>query len=159
MRKVGCKEALEKYLKDSGVKYKEMVHQEVYTAQEIAAAQHVPGKQLAKVVMAKANGEVVMLVLAATHRVDFDKAKSLLGKKTASLAKEEDFEKVFPDCEVGAMPPFGHLYQVPVYVDRTLTEDPEIVFQAGTHVHTIKMKYTDYEKLAKPKIGDFAVQL
>lgn len=155
---MGCKEDLEKYLKDNSVKYKEMVHQEVYTAQEIAAAQHVPGKQLAKVVMAKADGEMAMLVLPATHRVDFAKVKSLLGKKNVSLAKEEDFKDVFPDCEVGAMPPFGHLYQVPVYVDQALAEDPEIVFQAGTHVHTIKMKYADYEKLVKPKVGEFAAQ-
>lgn len=156
---MGAKEELEKYLKDNGVAFEEMVHAEVYTAQEIAAAQHIPGQQLAKVVMVNADGEMVMLVLPASYRVDFDKLKSILGKTKVSLAKEEEFQDVFPDCEVGAMPPFGNLYNVPVYVDKSLTVDPEIVFQAGTHVHTMKIKYADYERLVKPKVGDFAAHL
>ncbi len=156
---MGAKEELEKYLKDNGVSFEEMVHAEVYTAQEVAAAQHVSGQALAKVVMVNADGETVMLVLPASYRVDFEKLKSVLEKKDIRLAKEEEFQDVFPDCEVGAMPPFGNLYNIPVYVDDTLAGDPEIVFQAGTHVHTIKIKYADYERLVKPKVAGFAVHL
>lgn len=157
--RMGCKEDLEKYLKDNKVKFEEIVHPEVYTAQEIAAAEHVPGGELAKVVMVKAGDEMAMLVLSASHRVDFPKAKTLLGKKDVKLASENEFQDLFPECEVGAMPPFGAMFDVPVYVDSGLSQAEEIVFQAGTHVHTLKMKYGDYEKLAKPKVGEFAVHL
>ncbi|MFZ3063450.1 MAG: YbaK/EbsC family protein [Actinomycetota bacterium] len=156
---MGAKEELEKYLKDNGISFEEMVHAEVYTSQEVAAAQHVRGQELAKVVMANADGDMVMLVLPASYRVDFDKLKSVLGKTKVSLAKEEEFQDVFPGCEVGAMPPFGNLYNISVYADKSLTVDPEIIFQAGTHVHTMKIKYADYERLAKPKVADFAVHL
>lgn len=156
---MACKERLKKYLKDKGVEFKTMTHPEVYTAQEVAAAQHVPGKQLAKVVVAEADERLVMLALPASRLVDFKKLKTLLGAKKVRLAKEEDFSSSFPDCEIGAMPPFGNLYDVPVYVDSSLTEGPEIVFRAGTHRDTMKVRYADFERLVKPKVGDFSVHI
>jgi Ala-tRNA(Pro) deacylase len=102
---------------------------------------------------------MVMLVLPASYRIDFAKLRTFLSTKDVRPAKEEEFGNIFPDCEVGAMPPFGNLYNVPVYVDRSLTEDPEIVFQAGTHRDTMKIRYADYERLAKPKTGEFATHL
>lgn len=156
---MNCRERLEKYFRDNGVKFQAMTHPTVYTAQEVAAEQHVPGKQVAKVVMVQAEGEMVMLVLPASSRIDFQKLSSALGKKGPHLAKEEEFERVFPDCEVGAMPPFGNLYNVSVYVDRSLTEDSEIVFQAGTHTETMKVRFADYERLVKSQVAEFAVHL
>lgn len=154
-----CRERLEKYFHDNGVKFQAMKHPTAYTAQEVAAEQHVPGKQVAKVVMVQAEGQTFMLVLPASYRIDFGKLASSLGKKNPRLAKEEEFQGIFPDCEVGAMPPFGNLYNIPIYMDRSLTEDPEIVFQAGTHSDTMKIKYSDFERLAKPQVAEFAVHL
>ncbi|MEW6231577.1 MAG: YbaK/EbsC family protein [Chloroflexota bacterium] len=154
---MNCKERLEKYLRDNGVSFQTMLHPTAYTAQEVAAAQHIPGKQVAKVVMAKADDRMVMLVLPAPSRIDFDKLKGLLEVKDVRLAKEEEFGDIFPDCNLGAMPPFGNLYDIPVYVDTSLTEDLEIVFQAGTHRDTMKIRYADYARLVNPKIGSFAL--
>ena len=153
-----CKERLEKYLRENGVPFQSMTHPEVYTAQEVAAAQHVPGKQLAKVVIAEADGRMVMLVLPASYLVDFKKLQAILGASKLRLAKEE-FSDIFPDCAIGAMPPFGNLYDIPVYVDRTLTEGSEIVFRAGTHRDTMKIRYADFERLAKPEVGDFSAHV
>jgi len=154
-----CKERLEKYLRENGVPFQSMTHPEVYTAQEVAAAQHVPGKQLAKVVIAEADGRMVMLVLPASYLVDFKKLQAFLGARKVRLAKEEEFSDIFPDCAIGAMPPFGNLYDIPVYVDRTLTEGLEIVSRAGTHRDTMKIRYADFERLAKPEVGDFSVHI
>lgn len=123
-----CKQRLEKYFRENKVAFQSMTHPAAYTAQEVAAAQHVPGKQVAKVVMVKAGKQLMMAVLPAPYRVDLKKLASALGAKSARLAREEEFEGIFPDCEVGAMPPFGNLYQLLVYVDASLTEDVEIVF-------------------------------
>ncbi len=156
---MAAKKRLEKYLKDSGVQFGTMTHPVAYTAQEVAAAQHVPGKQLAKVVLVDADGQLVMLVLPASYRVDFPKLKSVLGAKKVRLAKEEEFGGTFTDCEVGAMPPFGNLYDIPVQVDESLAEAPEIVFKVGSHTTSMKIKFPDYKKLVKPEIADFAVHL
>jgi Ala-tRNA(Pro) deacylase len=131
----------------------------VYTAQEVAAAQHVPGKEMAKVVMVKADGKMVMLVLPASYQVDMKKLKAALQCKKVGMAKEKDFEELFPDCEIGAMPPFGNLYDLEVWVEQVLSEDEFIVVQAGSHVETLKMKYSDYARLVNPKVGDFSVHL
>ena len=146
-------------LEKNQVPYQMGVHQPVYTSQEIAAAMHVPGKELAKVVMVKADGKMVMFVLPASYRVDTKKLKKVLRCKKLGIAKEKDFEEVFPDCEVGAMPPFGNLYNLEVWVDQVLAENEFIVFQAGSHVKTFKIKYDDYAQLVNPKIGDFSVHL
>lgn len=156
---MAARERLEKYLREEGVAFETMSHPVAYTAQEVAAAQHTPGRQLAKVVLANADGELVMLVLPASYRIDFPKLKSALKAGKVRLAKEEEFAGTFTDCEVGAMPPFGHLYGLPVYVDESLAKVREMVFKAGTHSTSVRMKYADYERLAKPKIVPLAVHL
>ena len=150
---------LKAYLEKNQVRYELGVHEMLYTAQEIAATLHVPGKELAKVVMVKADGKMVMLVLPASYRVETKKLKKVLKCKRLGIAKEKDFEEVFPDCEVGAMPPFGNLYNLEVWVDRVLAEDEFVVFQAGSHVETLKIRYNDYARLVNPKAGDFSVHL
>jgi len=150
---------LKDYLEQNRVRYEVGYHERVYTSQEIAAAMHVPGKELAKVVIVKADGKMIMLVLPASYRVDTKKLKKVLECKKLGIAKEKDFEELFPDCEVGAMPPFGNLYNLEVWVDQVLTQDEFFVFQAGSHVETLKIKYNDYARLVNPKAGDFSVHL
>lgn len=152
------RERLEKYFREQGVKYEVRSHPEVYTAQEVAAVEHVPGRLVAKVVMGMIDGKPTQLVLPAPHRVDLAKLRSALGANECRLALEEEFANLFPDCEVGAMPPFGNLYNVPVVADRSLTEDPKIVFNAGTHRETMTVAYQDFARLVSPKMVDFAVQ-
>jgi Ala-tRNA(Pro) deacylase len=151
-----CKERLSQYLSDHGVRFEVLTHPQAYTMQEVAAELHESGKQVAKVVMVKADGKNVMLVVPASHRINFSRVGKLLNAERVSLAKEEDFAALFPDCAPGAMPPFGNLYQVPVYVDQSLANQGEIVFRVGTHQDTMKMAYLDYGKLVQPTIGDFA---
>lgn len=150
---------LKEYLEKNQVSFEVGYHQRVYTAQEIAAAEHVRGKELAKVVMVRADGKMVMLVLPASYRVDMEKLKGILKSKKVEKAKEEEFQDLFADCEVGAMPPFGNLYNLDVWVDQVLTEDKEIVFNAGSHVETLKIRYGDYARLVNPKVGQFSVHL
>ena len=150
---------LKAFLQSAKVKYSVMKHPVVYTAQEIAGAQHVPGRQLAKCVLVKTEHGPVLAVLPAIHLIDLKKRKALLGAKTLSIGKEADIKQAFPDVEVGAMSPFGNLYEVRVVVDRQLGEAGEIVFNAGTHTETIKMRYQDFAALAKPKAGPFAQAL
>ena len=150
---------LKDYLEKNQVSYEVGIHQEVFTAQEIAAAQHVPGREMAKVVMVKADGKMVMLVLPASYRVELKKLKDVLDCKKVGMAKEKEFQDLFPDCDVGAMPPFGNLYNMEVWVDKMLTEDASIVFQAGNHIETIRIKYSDYVRLVNPKVGDFSIHL
>jgi Ala-tRNA(Pro) deacylase len=114
---------------------------------------------MAKVVMVKADAKMIMLVLPASHRVDMKKLKGVLNCKKVGKAKEEEFQELFPDCEVGAMPPFGHLYNFEVWVDQILSEDDFIVFRAGSHVETLRMTYKDYARLVNPKVGEFSVHL
>ncbi len=154
-----CKTKLEKYFRENGVGYRAMTHPVAYTAQEVAAAQKVPGQQIAKVVMVIADGRMAMLVMPASYRIDFPKLKRVLVAKETRLAREHEFADLFPDCDTGAMPPFGNLYNVPVYVDQSLTQDPEIVFQAGSHRETMKIAYADYARLAQPTVAEFAVHL
>lgn len=154
-----CRERLQEYLASNGVPFESERHRLAYTAQEVAAAEHVSGKQMAKVVVAMADGSAVMLALPAAKRVDLEKLKLELGAREVRLAREEEFAGVFPDCEVGAMPPFGNLYGVPVYVDKTLARVPEITFQAGTHTETMRIRYADYERLVHPEVRDFVLQL
>jgi Ala-tRNA(Pro) deacylase len=151
---------LKEYLEKNQVRYEVGYHERVYTSQEIAAAMHVPGRELAKVVMVKADGKMVMLVLPASCQVETKKLKKALQKcKKLRIAKEREFEELFPDCEVGAMPPFGNLYHLEVWVDQVLTEDEFIFFRAGSHVETLKVKYNDYARLVNPRVGDFSVHL
>jgi Ala-tRNA(Pro) deacylase len=114
---------------------------------------------MAKVVMVKADGKMIMLVLPASYQIDMKKLKKVLKCKKVSMAKEKQFEELFPDCEVGAMPPFGNLYNLEVWVDQVLAEDASIVFQAGNHIETVRIKYSDYARLVNPKVGDFSIHL
>ena len=151
-----CKDRLEAYLREKQVPFEIRHHPRAITAQEVAASEHVPGKMLAKTVMVLADGRMVMLALPAPYQVDVDKAGKVLGVEVR-LAHEEEFENTFPDCEVGAMPPFGNLYEVPVYVEAALAEDETIVFRAGTHTDTMSVSYADFERLVEPTIAEFAV--
>ena len=146
---------LKTFLQSSRASYTTAKHPVVYTAQEIAAAQHVSGKSLAKCVLVNTDTGPVLAVLPATVLIDFKKLKSAVGAKSLSLAKEADIKARFPDVEVGAMSPFGQLYGVPVVVDRSLSEREEVVFNGGTHTDTVKMRYRDVVALAKAKLGAF----
>jgi Ala-tRNA(Pro) deacylase len=152
---VDCKDRLEAYLREKRVPFEVRHHPRAITAQEVAASEHVPGKMLAKTVMVLADGKMVMLALPAPYQVEVDKAGKVLGVEVR-LAHEEEFENTFPDCEVGAMPPFGNLYEVPVYVEAALAEDETIVFRAGTHTDTMSVSYADFENLVEPTIAEFA---
>lgn len=151
-----CKDQLESYLRDNHVPFQGQSHAVAFTAQEIAASEHIPGKMLVKVVMAVADGKLVMLALPAHYRVDVAGAATVLGARDIRLAREDEFATTFADCELGAMPPFGNLYGVPVFVDRSLSKQDTIVFQAGTHTHTMSLKYADFERLVKPTVAEFA---
>lgn len=143
------------FLDASKAAYSAMKHPVVYTAQEIAAAQHVPGRQLAKCVLVNTNRGPILSVLPAVHLIDLKKLKAVAGATSLSIAKETDIKARFPDVEVGAMSPFGNLYHVPVVVDRALGESEEIVFNAGSHTDTITMRYQDFARLVAPSVGAF----
>jgi Ala-tRNA(Pro) deacylase len=146
------------FLNENKVKYQIVHHPEAFTAQELAAVEHVKGRDHAKVVMVTSDGQQIMVVLPTDHQVDLDKLEGATGK-AASLSTEDQFKALFPDCSVGAMPPFGGLYGVPTFVDKALTYDEFIVFEAGTHTDAIKMTYDDYARLAKPTVLDFALKI
>jgi Ala-tRNA(Pro) deacylase len=147
---------LREFLDKNGVKYQVLSHPQAFTAQEVAAAQHVPGRELAKVVMLRSGADFFMAVLPAPYKVDLARAKSIVGRTGLVLASEQEFTGLFPDCEPGAMPPFGNLYGISVYADMALAKDEEIVFNAGTHTQTVRMKYADFERLVKPKVAALA---
>jgi len=147
---------LREYLDKQKVPYEVLAHRQAFTAQEVAEAQHVHGAELAKVVMLRSGPQFVMAVLPAPQRVAIDRARAAIGKPDLVLATEAEFEGLFPQCEAGAMPPFGNLYGLPVFVDQTLTGDETIVFNAGSHTQTVKMKYADFARLVQPKVCSFA---
>lgn len=147
---------LEVFLKERHVDFRALIHPEAYTAQEVAASMHVKGQELAKAVMVKTDGSFVMTVLPASGRIDFQKLKDFLGNKDVRLASEDEFRGLFPDCETGAEPPFGNLYNIDTVVDAALTHDEEIYFNAGSHYEAVEMRYKDYEALVRPKIADFS---
>ena len=140
------------FLDDNDVKYVVISHSKAYTAQEVAAALHIKGKILAKSIIIKVDGGYAMVVLSANYKINFDMLKTALGKKEISLASEEDFKSLFPECEVGAIPPFGNLYDMKVYLAESLTDDEEIAFNAGTHTEVIKVSMEDYKRLVNPEI-------
>ena len=152
-----CKERLEGYFRENGVPFEVQEHRPAFTAQRVAATEHVPGRMFAKVVMAEEDGDLLMLVLPANSAVDTQKASAVVGGEAVRLAAEREFAPRFPDCEAGAMPPFGNLYDLPVYVDSGLGTSERIVFQAGTHTVTMSVPYADFERLAHPTVADLAV--
>jgi len=156
MAQRSCTERLEEYLGRAGVAYEITSHPVRFTTQGVAEVEHIPGRLVAKVVMVFADAQLIMVVTPATAQVDLDWVREAAGAGDVRLAQESEFRDIFPDCEVGAMPPFGHLYGLPVYADMALARDPVIIFNAGTHRHTVTMTYTDFERLAKPRTGIFA---
>jgi len=147
---------LKKFLDDNGIKYVSMQHSAAYTAQEVAALAHVPGELMAKTVMVKIDGKMAMAVVPASHQIDFDRLREVAGAESAELASEEEFKDYFPACDVGAMPPFGNLYDMPVYCANALSEDLEIAFSAGSHSELIRLAFADYEQLVQPEIANFS---
>jgi Ala-tRNA(Pro) deacylase len=147
---------LKEYLDSQGVRYISSSHSIAYTAQEIAASAHVRGKEMAKTVIVRIDGKLAMAVLPASPKVDVNLLKEAIGAREVQIAAEPDFREAFPGCELGAMPPFGNLYGMEVYIDARLREDREIVFNAGTHRELIRMSYGDFERLAKPVVVAFA---
>ncbi len=147
---------LKRFLDDHGVKYVIVSHSTAYTAQEIAASAHVKGKELAKTVMIKVDGEMKMAVLPASFQVDLYMLMDAFGAEKVELATEDEFKGLFPHCEVGAMPPFGNLYDMDVHVAQELTEDREIAFNAGSHTELVKLAYEDFARLVRPRVLDFS---
>jgi Ala-tRNA(Pro) deacylase len=146
---------LQAYLDHEWVHYEVLSHPEAFRAAEIAHTLHTPEKEMAKVVIVKVRERFVMTVLPASWNVNLPRLRTVLATPQMRLATEEEIKHLFPDCELGAMPPFGNLYGLPVYVDRSLTEDEEIVFQAGTHSEAIRMRYWDFAALVFPVIAEF----
>ncbi len=142
-------------LDENQIRYTLMSHSPAYTAQAAAAMMHISGKDLAKTVVVLMGEQSVLAVLPASHHVNLRKLGELAGA-AVRLASEQELIGLFPDCELGAMPPLGELYGLPVYVDQALAADQEIVFHAGTHREAIRMRYEDFARLAKPRVGAFA---
>ena len=144
------------FLDENKVKYITIRHSSAFTAQEIAAKAHISGKELAKTVMIKIQGKMAMAVLPASYIIDFDSLSRIFGTRNVTLATEHEFKDLFPDCELGAMPPFGNLYDMEVYVAEPLSLDKEIAFNAGSHTELIRLTYKDFEQLVKPRIFKFS---
>lgn len=140
------------YLDKNGKKYVIVTHSEAFTAQEVAASAHIPGKDMVKTVMIKADGDMKMVVLPSTHDVDFNAIREALDADDVELASEEEFKSLFPESETGAMPPFGNLYDIDTLVAESLTNGDIIAFNAGNHKEVIKLAFSDYEELVQPDI-------
>lgn len=140
------------FLDNHGVKYVTIRHSPAFTAQEVAQSAHIRGQDLAKTVMVKIDGRMAMAVLPASQKVDLELLRAAAGAKKVELAREAEFQERFPGCEPGAMPPFGNLYGMDVYVADALTADKQIAFNAGSHTELIKTAYDDFERLVQPKV-------
>ena len=149
---------LVEYLDAQHVAYDKIQHTTAYTAQGVAASIHVRGRELAKSTVVKIDGRFALAVLAAPRRVELEALRRLAGAESVLLATEAEFSRLFPGCEVGAMPPFGNLYGLQVWVDEDLTKDQAIAFNAGTHRDAIRMAFVDFQRLVAPRIGAFAVR-
>ncbi len=147
---------LKQFLDNARLPYHMELHPPAYTAEEIAEVAHVSGYDLAKVVIVVADGQHVMVVLPASHRIDMEALRKSLGAQELRLARESEFANEFPDCEIGAMPPFGQLYSLPVVASVAIRQDEDIYFNAGTHREMIRMKREDWELLAKPRWETFS---
>jgi Ala-tRNA(Pro) deacylase len=147
---------LDELLTSRHIAFERLRHQPAYTANRIAQALHVPGREMAKSVLLRSGHGYVLAVLPATHQVDLEQLRQDLGEERMEMATEEEMDRLFPDCERGAMPPFGSLYQLPTLVDESLAADEEIVFEAQNHEEAIRMRYRDYEAIEHPRKGHFA---
>ena len=144
------------FLDKSGVSYEVSEHEPAFTAQQMAAVEHEPGKFVAKPVIVKADDKYVMCVLAAPHKIDMKALKKQLGAKSVKLVEEKEIGKLFPDCALGAEPPFGNLYDLPIIMDKALENDDHITFQGGSHEKAIRMSMDDYRKLVSPRVLEFS---
>jgi Ala-tRNA(Pro) deacylase len=149
---------LRRYLEENQVKFVTISHSPAFTAQEIAASAHVPGRDLAKTVMVKLDGRMAMAVLPAPDKVSANRLREATGAKDVELASEKEFGSLFPNCEVGAMPPFGNLWGMEVYADARLREDELIMFNAGSHTELVKLPYLDFERLVRPTIANLTTR-
>lgn len=150
---------IDEYLKDAGVAFEEHEHPAAYTAQTMAAEEHVSGNMVAKPVVVRAGDTYVMCVVPASYKVDMKKVAKALKISKVRLADETEMAAIFPDVEIGAEPPFGNLYNLPTLVDEHLASGTEIVFQAGSHCQAIRLKYADYASLTSPAVADLAVHI
>jgi len=146
------------FLDGNEIKYISINHSKAYTAQEIAAVAHIEGRRLAKTVILKIDGKLAFAVLPASYKIDFEMLRNSIGNENVRLANEQEFKDKCPGCEVGAMPPFGNLFNCETFVAASLVEDEDILFNAGNHTELIKMKYSDFEQLVKPKILRFSTK-
>lgn len=143
---------LRRFLDDNSVQYVLISHSPAYTAQAVAQSAHVSGRELAKSVILRSDGRIVMVVLPATHKVNVDVFREATGADEVAIAHESDFADIFQGCDLGAMPPFGNLWNVPVYMDERLAQDEYIAFNAGSHTELVQMLYEDFERLVKPDV-------
>jgi Ala-tRNA(Pro) deacylase len=150
---------LKEFLDSKQIQYIVISHSPAFTAQQVAASAHVKGKELAKTVMVKIDGSLAMAVLPASQKVDLERLREAAGADVVELASEREFRDRFPDCDLGAMPPFGNLYGLDVYVADTLTDDEEIAFNAGSFTELVRMAYRDFEQLVQPEVLRFAVRV
>lgn len=150
---------LKEYLDENNIKYILIAHFPSYTGQELAESVHISGKEIAKTVILKTQDQYVMAILPASRMVDVKYLEECIGVHGLKLAEENEFNNLFPDCEPGAMPPFGNLYEMPVYSASALSQDEEIIFNAGTHTDAIRMSYRDYVDLVKPTVFHFSEPL
>lgn len=146
---------LKDFLDREGIKCVSVVHSPAYTAQEVAQSAHVTGREFAKTVIVKLDGEMAMAVLPANRKIVLQDLREVTGSDQVRFATEEEFKQRFPECETGAMPPFGNLYGMEVYLAETLTQNEEIAFNAGTHTETIRLPYRDFARLVRPKVMSF----
>lgn len=146
---------LKEFLDGAGVKYVSIRHSAAFTASEVAASAHVLGRDFAKTIIVKMEGVLAMVVLPASRRLLLPDLREMLGTDDVKLATETEFRGAFPDCEVGAMPAFGNLYAMRVYVAASLADEKDIVFNAGTHTEVIQMAYADFDRLVRPTVLDF----
>ena len=150
---------LKQYLDSFGIRYVVISHSMAYTAQGVAALAHVPGKELAKTVIVKMDGRFAMAVVPASRHVNLAQLKDAVHANRVELAPEEEFQTMFPDCETGAMPPFGNLYDMPVFADESLARDKEIAFNAGSHRELVRLSWEDFSRLVEPIVLSFTAAL
>ena len=148
-------QTIKKFLDEQKIKYVSIAHSPAFTAQEVAQSAHVPGRIMAKTVIVDLDGEMAMAVLPADRKIALQDLRDVTGSDRVKLATEDAFRQRFPDCETGAMPPFGNLYGMNVYAAESLNGNEELAFNAGTHTEIIKMAYKDFERLVKPKVMSF----
>lgn len=150
------KDRMEAFLREHGMSFEERHHPRYFTAQEVAASEHVSGRRFGKAVMVMAEGKPVTLVLPAQRQVDLRKAATALGVKDIRLATSDELVRAFPDCEEGAVSPFGNLYNLPVWVDASLARQKDIVLEAGTHSETLDVHYVDFERSVHPAVAELS---